>query len=114
MKLYEATALATKHPTIQKLMTIGKKVKPNFSLDDLAWLCAVMDTEHAHEFDRSYLAGLRYNPPPGFKDNPDMIESYLADIVNDIEFDARHGGYGDMTPEQAVEDWVLEQLKDTR
>ena len=68
---------------LELVFKIGKKIKPDLTLNDLAWCISMDDVEYASECDQSSLANCRYDPPPGYKDNPAEIDNYLGMFVED-------------------------------
>lgn len=70
---------------LERVFAIGKKIKPDLTLNDLAWCVSMDDMEYASESDLSTLAHYRYDPSPGFKDNPAAIDDYLEIIDDDTD-----------------------------
>jgi hypothetical protein len=85
-QLQEATYHNPRYPVIERLMKVGRKLDAKFTIDDLAWIAAATDMEHIGEANWDNQVSLRYNPPPGFKGNPDLIEEYM-EFIEDIEDD---------------------------
>lgn len=78
-----------KFPNVVAAMKIGARIKKDFSLDKLAWICALDDTEYIGEADHDTVAALRYDPSPGFKGNPELVNDYLEFL----DFENKEDGY---------------------
>jgi len=86
-----------KFPNVVAAMRIGVSLKKDFTLDNLAWICALDDTEYIDEAGHDAVANLRYDPGRGFKGNPEDMNEYL-----EMHFD----------PEEVDEKESYEWLKD--
>jgi hypothetical protein len=97
----------SQYPTVAKLMVIGTDLKSDFQFNDLAWITACMDMQHAGECDLGNLAYHVYDPGPGLKDNPERVEGYLSDVIDDVVADAE---YDKIPGEEAVREWLTDNM----
>ena len=79
-----------KLPNVLAAMRMGAKIKKDFSLDDLAWICALDNTQYIGEADHDTIASQWYDPNPGYKGNPKEIEEYLDGPFGDGEEEAAY------------------------